>query len=85
MMEQLKQMLEAYRNGDRPMPTYAELAAIAERELELESALKDMRMSISYRAACVIEGNAEKIAYANDRVWKAHEKAGEILFKGAAQ
>lgn len=28
-MEQLKQMLEAYRNGERPMPTYAELAAIA--------------------------------------------------------
>lgn len=29
MMEQLKQMLEAYRNGERPMPTYAELVALA--------------------------------------------------------
>lgn len=28
-MEQLKHMLEAYRNGERGLPTYAELAAIA--------------------------------------------------------
>jgi hypothetical protein len=28
-MNQLKEMLEAYRNGERAMPTYAELAAIA--------------------------------------------------------
>lgn len=35
-MEQLKQMLEAYRKGERPMPTYAELAAlITETEKEV--------------------------------------------------
>lgn len=29
-MEQLKVMLEAYRNGDHPFPTYAELVALVE-------------------------------------------------------
>lgn len=29
-MEQLKLMLEDYRNGDRPLPTYAELIALVE-------------------------------------------------------
>ena len=28
-MNQLKEMLEAYRNGERGLPTYDELAAIA--------------------------------------------------------
>lgn len=39
-MEQLKQMLEAYRNGERPMPTYAELAAIAEANEPVVAALR---------------------------------------------
>lgn len=34
-MNQLKEMLEAYRNGERGLPTYDELAAIAEEEDEL--------------------------------------------------
>lgn len=28
-MNQLKEMLEAYRNGERGLPTYGELAALA--------------------------------------------------------
>lgn len=31
-MNQLKEMLEAYRNGERGLPTYDELAAIADTE-----------------------------------------------------
>lgn len=31
-MNQLKEMLEAYRNGERGLPTYDELAALAYKE-----------------------------------------------------
>lgn len=31
-MNQLKEMLEAYRNGERGLPTYDELAAVAYKE-----------------------------------------------------
>lgn len=58
-MEQLKQMLEAYRNGERPMPTYAELAAIAEAPILTEAQISAGGRWMSDHSADECEINRE--------------------------
>lgn len=56
-MNQLKEMLEAYRNGERGLPTYDELAAIAYNQ---SSTLAMANVQSSQRH--IIEAQANEIA-----------------------
>jgi len=63
---------------------YAALCAAAPVAADTEranwrKALHELRMAVSYRAACITEGNQDKIAFADEKLWAAHEKAGEVL------
>lgn len=46
-MNQLKEMLEAYRNGERGLPTYAELADIEARHAATVDSLKAIERKMS--------------------------------------
>ena len=51
-MNQLKEMLEAYRNGERGLPTYAELAALLDLQSAVVQALHDLEVSANTVRYC---------------------------------
>lgn len=77
-MEQLKQMLEAYRNGERPMPTYAELAAISEAPLLTEAQISAGGRWMSDNSSSICCVNA-------DDNWKIYGSEFLEEFRGALE
>ena len=51
-MNQLKEMLEAYRNGERGLPTYDELAAVVDFQCDVVQALNNLRVSANSVRYC---------------------------------
>lgn len=51
-MNQLKEMLEAYRNGERGLPTYDELAAVVAVQEMVLAALQSLEVSANSAQYC---------------------------------
>lgn len=70
-MNQLKEMLEAYRNGERGLPTYDELAALA-YPVDASTVLTDERAAFEAWAFPMFkDGFDEKGFYSDPLTWTA--------------
>ena len=76
---------EAHRSGAELRRQHAELIAKDAVIAELVTALQALRGAINFKAACITSNSAvEKVAFADDFIWKAVDYATAVLNKHGA-